>query len=87
MFSVNGKKVTGEERPYVNFNLEDHRIYGSNGCNIINGDFTANDNSSIRIENMITSMMACPDAPFESAINLALDNARYFNISKQGHEY
>lgn len=87
VFSVNGKKVTGEERPYVNFNLEDHRIYGSNGCNIINGDFTANDNSSIRIENMITSMMACPDAPFESAINLALDNARYFNISKQGHEY
>ncbi len=87
VFSVGGKKVTGEERPYINFNLEDHRIYGSNGCNIINGDFTAKDDSSIHIENMISTMMACPDAPFEADINLALDNARYFNISKQGHEY
>lgn len=87
VFSVGGKKVTGEERPYINFNLEDHRIYGSNGCNIINGDFTAKDDSSLRIENMISTMMACPDAPFEADINLALDNARYFSISKQGHEY
>lgn len=87
VFSVGGKKVTGEKRPYINFNLEDHRIYGSNGCNIINGDFTAKDDSSIHIENMISTMMACPDAPFEADINLALDNARYFNISKQGHEY
>lgn len=87
VFSVGGRKVTGEKRPYINFNLEDHRIYGSNGCNIINGDFTAKDDSSIHIENMISTMMACPDAPFEADINLALDNARYFNISKQGHEY
>ncbi len=87
VFSVGSKKVTGEKRPYINFNLEDHRIYGSNGCNIINGDFTAKDDSSIHIENMISTMMACPDAPFEADINLALDNARYFNISKQGHEY
>jgi len=87
VFSVGGKKVTGEERPYINFNLENHRIYGSNGCNIINGNFTANDDSSLRIENMISTMMACPDAPFESDINLALDNARHFSISKQGHEY
>ncbi len=87
VFSVGGKKVTGEERPYINFNLEDHRIYGSNGCNIINGDFTAKDDSSLKIENMITTMMACPDAPFENDINLALDKARYFSISRQGHEY
>ncbi len=87
VFSVGGKKVTGEERPYINFNLEDHRIYGSNGCNIINGDFTSNSDSSLKIENMLTSMMSCPDAPFESEINLALDKARYFSVSKQGHEY
>lgn len=87
VFSVGGKRVTGEERPYINFNREDHRIYGSNGCNIINGDFTANDDSSLRIENMISTMMSCPDAPFEAGINLALDNARYFSVSKQGHEY
>lgn len=87
VFSVNGKKVTGEERPYINFNMEDHRLYGSNGCNIINGDFSANDDSSIEIGNVISTMMACPDAPFESDINQALGNARYFSISKQGHEY
>ena len=40
VWTVGGKKVTGENRPYINFSLSEGRIYGNNGCNTVNGDFT-----------------------------------------------
>ena len=36
---------------------------------------------------MISTMMACADAPYEQAINLALDATQSFDITKKGHEY
>ena len=86
VWTVGGKKVTGEERPYVNFSVSEGRIYGNNGCNTVNGNFTTGEGQTLRISNVISTMMACADAPFEAAINQALENARYFTVSKQGHE-
>ena len=86
VWTVGGKKVTGEERPYLNFSIAEGRIYGNNGCNTLNGDFTTGEGQSLRISNVISTMMACADAPFEAAINQALENARYFTVSKKGHE-
>ncbi len=86
IFSVGGHKVTGEERPYVNFSMEDNKIYGSNGCNIINAGLIVNGNN-IKFDKIISTMMACPDAPYEQAINLALENTRSYSISKKGHEF
>lgn len=87
VYTVGGNKVTGEKRPYLNFNMEDHRLYGSNGCNIINGNFELSGNSKLKIGDMISTMMACADAPYEQAINLALDATQSFDITKKGHEY
>lgn len=87
VYTVGGNKVTGETRPYINFSMEDHRIYGSNGCNIINGDFDLSANSGLKIGNVISTMMMCPDAPYEQAINLALEAVQSFDITKKGHEY
>ena len=86
IYMVGGKKVTGENRPYINFSMDDHRIYGSNSCNIINGDFATASGSSLKISNVISTMMACPDAPFEQAINSGLDAVRSYSITKKGHE-
>ncbi len=86
IYSVNNKKVSGENRPYITFNSTDHRIYGSNGCNIINGDYTVQDNASLQISNVISTMMACPDAEYEQAINQAIDKTRSFIVQKSGHE-
>ncbi len=83
--SVDGKKVTGEERPYINFSLSDHRIYGSNGCNIINGFFSAK-GSNLSFGRVVSTMMACPDAMYEQAIGKALENTVSYSISKRGHE-
>lgn len=86
IYTVGGHKVTGENRPYINFSMEDNKIYGSNGCNIVNGDM-ALDGQSLRLNNVISTMMACPDAPYEQAINLALENTRTYSIAKKGHEF
>lgn len=84
--SVGGHKVTGENRPYVNFSLQDNKMYGSNGCNIINGGLIVKGNN-MSFDKVISTMMACPDAPYEQAINLALENTRTYSISKRGHEF
>lgn len=87
IYTVRGKKVTGENRPYINFSMDDHRIYGSNGCNIINGDFATPSGTSLKISNVISTMMACPDAKFEQAINKGLDAVCSYSIVKKGHEF
>ncbi len=87
IYTVGGKKVTGENRPYINFSMDDHRIYGSNGCNIINGDFATTSGTSLKISNVISTMMACPDAAYEQAINSGLDAVRSYAIIKKGHEF
>ncbi|MBD5267894.1 MAG: META domain-containing protein [Bacteroides sp.] len=83
--SVDGKKVTGEERPYINFSISDHRMYGSNGCNLINGSFSAKGNN-LSFGNVVSTMMACPDAVYEQAIGKALGNTVSYSITKRGHE-
>lgn len=86
VWTVGGKKVTGEERPYINFSVAEGRVYGNNGCNVINGDFTVGEGQSLRITNTISTMMSCGNALFEDAINKAIDKVRYFSVSRRGHE-
>lgn len=85
IYSVDGRNITGDERPYITFDNTNHRFYGSNGCNTINGDYTI-DGNKITLSNVISTMRACPDAPFETAINLALDKVSTFAIARTGNE-
>lgn len=84
---VGGKKVTGEERPYINFSTSENRIYGSNGCNIINGGFQVEPGNLLSFGEIISTMKACADAPFETAINQGLSKVYSYAVEKRGHEY
>lgn len=84
---VNGSKVTGEERPYVTFSTVENRIYGSNGCNVINGDFQVEGDNGLSFGNIITSMKACADAPFQYEITDGLGRVSSYSVEKRGHEY
>lgn len=86
VYKVDGKTVTGDERPYITFDPAQSRFYGSNGCNTINGDY-ALDKTSLRFGNVISTMRACADAPFEYAINQALDKVSDYAVARKGHEY
>ena len=84
IYSVRGNQVTGEERPYVTFDLQAKRFYGSNGCNIINGDIEAGAKGELRLSNIISTMKMCQDAPFEYLINVALDDVRSYTARQEG---
>ncbi|MCM1518380.1 MAG: META domain-containing protein [Pseudoflavonifractor sp.] len=84
---VNDRKVTGEERPYITFSTADNRVYGSNGCNIINGSFAVEGEKGLRFGDIITGMRACADAPFEYEINDGLAHIDSYAVEKRGHEY
>ncbi len=86
IYKVGGKTVTGDERPYITFDAENSRFYGSNGCNTINGDYKLG-GTSLTFSNVISTMRACADAPFEYAINQALDNVSDYAVAKKGHEF
>lgn len=84
--SVRGTEVEGEERPYINFDLAKDRFYGSNGCNVVNGDLSIGADSvkgSMRLDNVISTMKMCQDAPYEYLINLALADTRSYAIRQQ----
>lgn len=87
VWTVGGKKVTGEERPYVHLDVTTGRMYGNTGCNTVNGRFAAGEDQTLTFTEMLTTMMACDDARYETAISRALDATRYFTLAKQGHEY
>lgn len=83
---VNGQKITGDERPYINFESSTGRFYGSNGCNILNGDFKLEDGNRILFENVISSMKMCDNAPWETLINGAVNQAVSFKLEEKGNE-
>lgn len=85
IYKVGGKVVTGDERPYLTFDSQNLRFYGSNGCNTINGDYRLG-GTSLTFGNVISTMRACADAPFEYAINQALDKVNGYAVTNKGHE-
>lgn len=85
--NVNGQKVTGEERPMLNFDLSQSRLYGNNGCNVINANLVTAPGNKLQFSDMLSTRMYCADAPFEYIINTTLDQVRSYKISRYGHEY
>ena len=84
IYSVRGNVVTGEERPYITFDLPAKRFYGNNGCNYINGDLVLGDNGTMRLDNIISTMKMCGDAQFEYLINLATSDVRSYSARVEG---
>lgn len=86
IYSVRNNVISGEERPYINFDLAAKRVYGSNGCNYLNGDLVAEGKHLLKVENIITTMKMCDNAPFEHVINLAVSDIRSYEVRNEGSE-
>ncbi len=84
IYSVRGNVVTGEERPYITFDLAAKRFYGSNGCNYINGDLVEGADHTLRLDNMITTFKMCQDTQFEYLINLAVSDVTSYSARIEG---
>lgn len=58
--NVLGKKAVGETAPFIKFVPAENRIYGNNGCNIINGSYsTSSADKTISFSHLATTMMLC----------------------------
>jgi heat shock protein HslJ len=82
IYSVRGNLVTGEERPYVTFDLAANRFYGNNGCNYINGDLTV-DGKQLKLDNMISTMKLCENDQLQYLINLALSDVVTYSVREE----
>ncbi len=87
VYEVNSQRTTGEERPYIIFDEASRRIYASNGCNTLNGDFLLSGEDGLRFDNVLTTARACADAPFEFLINQAVNNCAYYSIERRSREW
>lgn len=84
IYSVRNNVITGEERPFITFDLAANRMYGNNGCNVINGTLKLTDPDQLQIEDFITTMRMCQDVQYEYLINLALADVRSYAMRNEG---
>lgn len=61
--TVMGKKAIGETAPFIKFVPSEGRMYGNNGCNILNGQYTTSYvDKTISFSNLATTMMLCGES-------------------------
>lgn len=87
--TVNGKEAVGEKSPFLKFVPSEGRVYGSNGCNVINATYSYNPADSVlRFSNIASTMMACEkEGLTDYEINVALDATRTYTWSLADSNY
>ena len=83
--SVYGAQVGDmENTPFLAFDIDQMRVHGNAGCNIINGGFSQEEGkeNSLKFSQMISTMMACPDMDTEHRILDALSKVAGFSLNE-----
>lgn len=85
---VNGEKVTvnGENHPKLTFDPAEGmtgvvKVIGYNGCNYLNGAWNIKGSKITPAGEFISTLMACEDAPYEYAVNMALNEAASYQLT------
>lgn len=78
--------VNGENHPKITFaqapgSADMLRVIGYNGCNYINGDWKVNNGKITPAGEFISTLMACPDAPYEYDVNQAIDRVASYKLT------
>lgn len=68
---------------YIILRLEDHRLQGFGGCNILLGSYELNEASShVKFSRVASTMMACPRLRDESTFLKALEKVESYSIEE-----
>ena len=75
-----------ENTPFIAFDINEKRVYGTGGCNIFNAEFTQDDTNatSLRFGQMGATMKAGPGMEQEGKILPAFEKVRSFDINTDG---
>lgn len=80
--------VNGENHPKLTLTPEASGmlgVIGFNGCNYLNDKWNIRENHIIPAGNLITTLKACPDAPYEFMVNQALGMAENYKVTEPNH--
>ncbi len=87
VMELNGRelKINGDNRPTFTFTASpdengDVNVIGFNGCNYVNGVYRVTPGKLTARGEFLSSMMACPDAPYETEINQALGKITGYTV-------
>lgn len=86
---VNGKPTVGVKPPFLKFVPSEKRVYGNNGCNVLNAEYTYNaSDSTLSFDHIATTMMMCNEPGLTDIdINSALGNVKRYTWERNGNEY
>lgn len=82
ILTINNKKISTRERAYINLDFKYNKLYGNNGCNVINGEFKA-DANKISFTDIISTMMSCHSVTSEKSVMKALKDASSFRLTEK----
>ena len=86
---VNGKPTVGETAPYLKFVASEDRVYGNNGCNVLNASYKYNQaDSTLSFSDPVTTMKMCGREEITDVeINIALTNTKRYTWAFKDNEY
>lgn len=87
--TVGTHAAVGMEAPFIKLDETKGRLYGNNGCNVLNGAYTYSpSDSTIRFSNLATTMRLCnKEGITDGEINGALDAARFYSLRLDDSQY
>lgn len=87
--TVGDKVAVGETAPFIKFVPGEKRIYGNNGCNVINGNYQYNPaDSTLSFSDVISTMMLCDKTGItDTDISIALNNTRFYTWDAKDSDY
>lgn len=85
--SMRRKPIATRERAYLYLDFQNHKVYGNNGCNSLNGRFELS-GQNISFHDMIATEQTCHNGTSERTIMKTLSEVRTFDVtSLYGVEY
>lgn len=87
--TVMGKKAVGENAPFIKFVPSEKRIYGNNGCNVINASYQCNpQDSTLSFDRIASTMMMCgTEGITDYEVNTALGATKYYSWRVDENDY
>ena len=81
VIEINGAPITStmKRKPFLKFS-EDNKVSGFAGCNGFGGTYTLKNTSTISIDNVISTKMACPDLAIENNLFRVFENTNNFIV-------
>lgn len=87
--TVYGHQVVGEEAPFLKFEPSEKKVYGNNGCNVINADYIYSPKDSVLMfDHVLATMRMCNKTGItDYEINSALSSTKYYSWRVADSDY